>query len=1304
MEVADNEDLIPKLKSSPVPILFIPFNNKENECNYCGNKYSRSLLFEQKYCKECLFIFIEDATDDHATCLDVNKNNTRYIGHEADICTGNIKEWCKNCTKILYIKQIVLPLLFSKYKKAIRNPIEKYESGKSGDHSKTSDVDFLISSGRVESLLTRESILILYLPWWDSGDKCIVCEKILNFIPNCQKSCSHCYTTYIGCRYCLTTNIIFGITDRSQCKNCKKIYTINVINIPNLGSGNYYIDEFLYYTRFNTNNYHAITNYINYYKNKRQARLYNFIKKELVNNTQPIMEWIPYSQIRNFKKIARGGFGVVYKATLFENNKDVAVKRFFSQDIKKILNELKSLFQCYDKYFIIKYYGITQDPKSKDYMLVMEYANGKNLYKYLRENFTNITWYKKINILWKISEGLRVIHEKNFIHRDFHSGNIFLSESDSYQHWQIGDLGLTRHANDTFLNGELYGIISYTAPEILKCEKYSKESDIYSIGMIMWELTTGCKPFDNLKNDITESELMLSIIDGERPEITKDTPECFSNLMKRCWDSNPTKRPSAKEIYGIYYFWLFRGKHVEQFNEAEEMRLKLLKLKELGPEFIKIPYSSPKYTKFSITLLNTRSKIKNSNNNGRLSKDIDFDIQSCLVNKNTTDTTSSKSLAPHTYNGDPTPKLKSSPIPILFIPFNNKENNCSYCGNEYFETILFAQKYCKNCLIDYIKEMGNINLYLDLRINGNNTQCISEILHFKQIVYSPLSPKYIEEKVEENCKLCGNLIYQSMNDINCIFCSDCYLIFCEWIDSTLTKKPIPILCLPWWDVSYDCMTCGKHLDIMSDHQKWCSNCLIIYNGCRYCLTTNIIFGITDKSRCKKCNKIVFITTDIANTTSGNYDIDVLLGLDTNNYHMIASYNKYINNNEKRLNSLQIYEFISDKFGNEYNSIIKWFPYSQTFKTVEEIAKGGFSIIYKANVAEYGIVILKKFEMSQNVTKPFLDELKSNIQCYSRFDFIAKLYGITQDPLLGDYMLVMEYADGGNLHDYLRKNFANITWKEKLIILQNISEGLHSIHKENIIHRDIHSGNILLKKNDSGNLWKIGDLGLSQPENNILNKDKIYGVIPYIAPEIFKGSSFSKASDIYSLGMIMWELTTGCKPFENVNHYFHIILKVLNGERPKITEDTTEFFANLMKRCWNLDPFKRPIIFEILEFISRCNYSHITKFVELKQAEEKRIELIRLKKIALEFSEKTNPRSIYISRALNISPLSAFISKCSSINSSEIDFDYIDYISEELNLDIYTEPQNHDYNSHNIEVLNIETQNNGKRTKVDDIKS
>ncbi|RIA87940.1 kinase-like domain-containing protein, partial [Glomus cerebriforme] len=132
------------------------------------------------------------------------------------------------------------------------------------------------------------------------------------------------------------------------------------------------------------------------------------------------------------------------------------------------------------------------------------------------------------------------IHEVNFIHRDFHSGNILL-ESESAGKWKIGDLGLSQPADNTLLNNEIYGVIPYIAPEIFKGASFSKESDIYSMGMIMWELTTGCKPYANVEHDIN---LIYSIIDGKRPEITEDTPECFAHLMERCWDSDPKLRPS----------------------------------------------------------------------------------------------------------------------------------------------------------------------------------------------------------------------------------------------------------------------------------------------------------------------------------------------------------------------------------------------------------------------------------------------------------------------------------------------------------------------------------------------------------------------------------------------------------------------------------------------------------------------------------------------------------------------------------------------------------------------------------------
>ncbi|CAB5360027.1 unnamed protein product [Rhizophagus irregularis] len=188
--------------------------------------------------------------------------------------------------------------------------------------------------------------------------------------------------------------------------------------------------------------------------------------------------------------------------------------------------------------------------------------------------------------------------------------------------------------------------------------------------------------------------------------------------------------------------------------------------------------------------------------------------------------------------------------------------------------------------------------------------------------------------------------------------------------------------------------------------------------------------------------------------------------------------------------------------------IKWIPYSQV-TNLKKIAEGGFSIIYKATWKGTDVAV-KKLRDSQNISKHFLNELRSLYQCSDNNKWIIGCYGITQDPKTKDYMLILNYAEGGNLHDYLQKNFINLTWGDKLFILQRITFGLQTIHYNNFIHRDIHSGNMLLSE-----YWKVGDLGLSQPTNNESSNNEIYGVIPYIAPEIFKGAAFSKESDVYS---------------------------------------------------------------------------------------------------------------------------------------------------------------------------------------------
>ena len=138
----------------------------------------------------------------------------------------------------------------------------------------------------------------------------------------------------------MTTNIIFGLTNQSQCKKCKRILIIN-IDITNISSGDHSVDEILNYINFDIQ-IDQISDCMNNVDFSRPLSLkgYDFFKDKFKSILKPKMKWIPYSQIKNLREIAKGGFGIIYKATWLD--KYVAIKKFFnSQNMSKcFLNEV----------------------------------------------------------------------------------------------------------------------------------------------------------------------------------------------------------------------------------------------------------------------------------------------------------------------------------------------------------------------------------------------------------------------------------------------------------------------------------------------------------------------------------------------------------------------------------------------------------------------------------------------------------------------------------------------------------------------------------------------------------------------------------------------------------------------------------------------------------------------------------------------------------------------------------------------------------------------------------------------------
>lgn len=194
--------------------------------------------------------------------------------------------------------------------------------------------------------------------------------------------------------------------------------------------------------------------------------------------------------------------------------------------------------------------------------------------------------------------------------------------------------------------------------------------------------------------------------------------------------------------------------------------------------------------------------------------------------------------------------------------------------------------------------------------------------------------------------------------------------------------------------------------------------------------------------------------------------------------------------------------------------------------------------------------------------------------------IIRFLGVSFDQ--DRYFVVMQYADDGNLHDFLKENFSILIWSDKIRIAKEIAAGLKCIHSEDIVHRDLHSKNILVH---NGKMM-ITDLGISKSLNevSITSSNSGYGLIPYIDPEYLNNvcPKRGKEFDIYSLGVLFWEISSGRAPFDDQNLDISIGIKIIQGLRETPIEGSPLKYVKLYKKCWDGIPKNRPTIEEVVE--------------------------------------------------------------------------------------------------------------------------
>src|SRR6266498_5987280 len=226
---------------------------------------------------------------------------------------------------------------------------------------------------------------------------------------------------------------------------------------------------------------------------------------------------------------------------------------------------------------MVRLFGVTRETVTGHFMMVAETVEW-DLRHYVSHHFARLTWSRKLSILHSIACALEQLHNGEQVHREKTTNGQFFK---NHLEIPVNELGLGDSKDPIPIIGYYKNdLLPFMAPEILRNEGSCKKSDIYSFGILMWELSANRPPFydkPHSRHSIAYKNLRPSIGNIDNTDI----PDCYIELMKKCWSSNPSIRPGIKELVKQLGEWHLYKRQSEQFDQAERIRIRNMRAKGL---------------------------------------------------------------------------------------------------------------------------------------------------------------------------------------------------------------------------------------------------------------------------------------------------------------------------------------------------------------------------------------------------------------------------------------------------------------------------------------------------------------------------------------------------------------------------------------------------------------------------------------------------------------------------------------------------------------------------------------------------
>ncbi|RHZ75090.1 hypothetical protein Glove_217g13 [Diversispora epigaea] len=260
-------------------------------------------------------------------------------------------------------------------------------------------------------------------------------------------------------------------------------------------------------------------------------------------------ENIPFYQFSEFQDVKLITANI-FKATFKITQKTVALKNVYLNDnekLDKLINEIKRHRKLEIHDSILKFYGITK--QENNYMIILEYVNEGSLRQYLKSNFQKMDWNAKLNFAKQIANILMFLHFNDIIHGKFNSENILVHNGII----KLNVFGITKILSDSlsFLTNIL-GPIQYMDPQYLElfgAIGKNKSSDIFGLGIILWEISSGNPPFEmESSSNPSNVDLLNNIAKGKREIAIPGTPHKYKEIYNDCWKHNGNSRPDIFQV------------------------------------------------------------------------------------------------------------------------------------------------------------------------------------------------------------------------------------------------------------------------------------------------------------------------------------------------------------------------------------------------------------------------------------------------------------------------------------------------------------------------------------------------------------------------------------------------------------------------------------------------------------------------------------------------------------------------------------------------------------------------------------